>query len=113
MVGMMAERAEHLTDAADELPSGYARAYRLRAQGHSYREIAATLGVSLGTAHAWTKTAEQALEFASGTEEAERQRDAAALDEWLSRLDAAYRTGESDIVQLSRAAATLLRERRA
>jgi hypothetical protein len=94
-----------------DLPAEVARAFELRAQGHSFRDIAGLLGVSVSTAHQRVAQAQDALDFAAGDRAAAQRRDAATIDLWLSRLDADYAKGMGDTATLARTAVQLLARR--
>ncbi|WP_158228122.1 sigma factor-like helix-turn-helix DNA-binding protein [Pseudonocardia sp. MH-G8] len=108
---MSAERAEQI--AGDELASKQARAFVLHTKGESYRSIAAQLGISTGTAWNWVAQAAAALEFRPSDESAERARDRAVLDEWLSRLTAEHDRGLVDTVATARTVVQILGRRAA
>lgn len=121
---MDAERAEQLTgeDPAGEeidpekaLPSGPYQALVLHIKGWPYRGIAKHLGISVSTAHDWVHRAITAVEFRAGGTTAEATREDHRLNEWYSRLEAAWTT-HSDLERLERGvrmAVALSKERRA
>jgi cell pole-organizing protein PopZ len=88
------------TERSDDhdLPAECARAYEMRAAGHSVRRIAEQLGFSVGTADARIRAAERAAEFidsgAPDRHAESRGRAIAAIEAWQSRLDNAYGKGE-------------------
>lgn len=99
-----------------DVPAEVAAAWALRSRGHSVRQVAADLGVSVSTAHARCKAAEDA-ERATGVLDVNRNRaaDAAIIATWLERVDAAYLDESAPIERVVKAAnaAVRLLERRA
>lgn len=99
-----------------DVPAEVAAAWALRARGLSVRAVAAELDVSVATAHARIRAGEDA-ERATGVLDRDRARaaDAAVIDVWLGRLDAAYLDPDAPIERTVKAvtAAVRLLERRA
>lgn len=81
-------------DEDRDVPAEVARAWVLRRRGWSVREIAADLGCSVSTAHARVKAAQEAeVETGVLDRDAQRTREAAALDSYTSALEAALDLG--------------------
>lgn len=98
----------------DQHAARVAAAWTLRAQGKPYRDIARQLDISPSTAHLWVRQAASAAEFAGLPDRnAERRRDAATLDRWLSRCEDAAAEDGMPVAPLARAVVELLRRRAA
>jgi hypothetical protein len=79
-------------------------AFRLRAQGMSYRGIGSKLGISLATVQARLRLAEDAAGASTvAGSSALRRRLMAELDAWASRLDREYEAGRVEITTAIRA----------
>ena len=103
----MSHEEPQVTDTDQER---IAQAWSLRVhEGMSYRDVAGRLGVSVSTVHRWVGQAANAWESgATPDRHAQRCKDAATVDSWLSRGEALYDQGELGWPEFVRGAVPLL-----